>query len=1786
MAPEKKRKRPQEGAESSPAKKPHVKKSESAAITAPAAPTAPSTLRSMKDDESSFPRGGASALTPLEFKQVSNEAARDVLFESGGAGKTSGEDGGIALKKGKKKPKRSREEKKEKKEDQKKEDKGPYPEGLSFKRLASGMLILGCISKINATDLAIALPNNLTGFVPLTSISETFTKKIESLIDESEDEASEEEQEEKGSLSKDEKDAFDLNAMFRVGQYLRTYVVHSIEDVATKAGSSGDQNKTKRRIELSLDPSLANSGLTPGDLVVGCTVQASISSVEDHGLVMELGISEGIKGFLTKKELGHDFTMAKATQGQVLLCTVTGIGSNGKIIKLSADLEQKPSKKGKIAGGKGAWWVSQAPTINAFLPGTGVEVLVTEVGKKGGLVGKIMGMLDATIDYFHIAGWKPEELGERFKIGEKIKARVTITFPSSDPQKVAISVLPHILAFTPPAEKDLSTTLPIATILPTAKIIDVKPKVGLFLETGISGIPGFVHISRVSSETKVDDLSKDSGPYKLGTIHEARVIGFNAMDGIYLLSTEKRVLEQPYLRIEDIKIGETVKGKIQKVLERGGVTVNIADGISGFVSEDHLSDVKLKSPEKKFREGVEVRCRVLSTNPEKRQLRLTLKKTLVNSDAPLISDYESVTPGIRSVGTLIKIMAQGAIVQFYAGVSAYLPVSEMSEAYIQDPKEHFRVGQSVNVHILSVDPESKKMRVSCKDPNSFGEEQKEALKALEPGSLVSGTVVEKSDDDLIVEIKGGLKGVLIVGQLTDGSRQKNVNAFKKLRAGQTLSDLVVLAKNEKRRLITLSMKPSLAKAAKSKELLGSFEDVEEGKSVKGWVYNITLAGVFVAFAGGLVGLAVKKDLPTEVQSLPDFKYVKDQSVTAKVTRVNQEKRRFFLSLKPESELEVREPKEPKDPNLVTPINPVDEKMTSLADFTPGTVTKVVIVSVQQTQINVRLADNIQGRIDVSQIFDSWESIKNKKSPLESYKKGDVIPAKILGIHDARNHRFLAITHKTSNTKTPIFELSAKPSVVAKGSLNILTIDQVTQGSSWVVFVNNIAEECVWVNISPDIRGRIRRLDLSEDVSQLNDLPKNFPIGSALKARVLSVDTEHKKLNLSARPLSASTLTYDQLSKGVVVPARVTKVSDRQVIVQLSESASGPINLTDIADDFSEAKVSNFRKNDIIRVCVLDLDKPNKRITLSARPSRVLSSTLTVRDPEVQTIANINVGDVRRGFVKNVSDKGLFVSLGGNVTAWVKVSDLADTFLKDWKSMFTVDQLVEGKIVAVEKTLGHVQMSLRPSAISGELKKQTQLSELKAGQIVTGRIKGVVDFGVFIQLDNAATISGLCHKTQIADGVVEDIGKLYAEGDPVKAKILKVDVQKGRVSFGLKASFFEDEDSDDDASDGGVELDDEDSDGEEDSDEDGDINLEDVKDFDSDAEESDKGGDVDMEDAPVLAVGEGLSAGGFDWTGSILDKREHDAASESENDGDQDKQKKKKRKKSKIKEDMTGDMATREPQSVADHERILLGDPNNSVLWIQYLAFQLQLSEIEKAREIAERAIKTIDVREEKEKLNVWIAMLNMENAYGNDETLQETFKRACQYNDSQDVHERLASIYIQSGKTEKAGDLFKVIIKKFSQDPKVWVNYADYLLTNSNREEARELLKRAMQTLPQSNHKDLITKFAKLEFKNGDPERGRTLFENLLGTFNKKNDLWNVFLDVEMKYGGESDDNKETVRELFRRALAEDKCSARQARGLFKKWMEYEKKVGDEKSVEVVTRKAKEYVDSKKGKAE
>jgi rRNA biogenesis protein RRP5 len=1475
--------------------------------------------------------------------------------------------------------------------------------------LLPGSLVLGQVSQINAHDIALALPNNLTGYVPLTSISGKLTERVEQMV--AEDALSSDE-------SSDVGDDIDLQAIFSIGQYLRAFVVSTSDNNPNKPTEIG-----KRRIELSLHTQQANIGLSTKELVPNSMVMASVVSVEDHGLIMDIGLQkDGIGGFMSSKEIGYSVDIATIQEGAVFLCMITGLSSNGKIVKLSADMQ-------KIANPKKPSYLVEAPTVDAFLPGTAIELLVTDITPRG-VAGKIMGTIDATADLIHSGlGNGGKDLDKKYKIGSKVKGRIICTFPNIEPKKLGISLLEHVMSLSAQTsqengqKRDPLDILPISSIVEAITVKRVQPGIGLFVDIGVKGVSGFVHISRVT-DGKIETLSESTGPYKVDSTHRGRIVGYNALDGIYLVSLEQKILEQPFLRIEDVGVGEVVQGKIEKLLINangiGGLLVNLADGITGLVPEMHMSDVTLLHPEKKFKEGMKVTARVLSTDASKGQIRLTLKKTLVNSEAPIFKSYTDIGPGTQSPGTIITIVPGGAVVQFYGTIRGFLPVSEMSESFIHDPSHHFRIGQVVNVHVLNVDPATRRLTVSCKDPSAFGLAQQNALKKLRIGEIVSGTVTEKSSDDISVELESsGLRAVLPVGHLTDGSEVKNTSVLKKIRVGQTLLDLVIIDKFEQKHVIILTNKPTLLKAAKDRTLIRDFEDVKADKIVHGFVKNITLTAVFVQFGGGITGLLPKTKLLDETLSLPDFGLRRLQSLTVKVISVDHGQRRFLLSVKDiKSSAPIIGKESVSSGEAQTAVNPVDASIKTIDDLTVGRLTVARIASVKDTQMNVQLADNIQGRIDVSQVFSSWEDIKDRKHPLKNFTPKQIIPVRILGIHDAKNHRFLPITHRAG--KTPVFELSAKTTDQTESAANALTLDKVKIGSSWIAFVNNVGDDCLWVNLSPNVRGRVRALDVSDDVSLLNNLNSNFPVGSAIKVHVTGVDVSNNRLDLSARSAQSASnaLTLQNLSKNMVVPGKVTRVNERQIMVQLSDSLSGPVNLTDFADDFSEANPTMHSKNDIVRVCITDIDTSNKRIRLSTRPSRVLNSSLPVKDPEVSSISQLKVNDVVRGFVKNVANNGIFVNLGGDVTAYVRVSDLSDAYLKDWKSNFQVDQLVKGKVIVADPTLNHVQLSLKSSVIDKDYVAPITFNDLKVGQIVTGKIRKVEDFGVFIVVDGSMNVSGLCHKSEMAEDRVTDVKKLYSEGDVVKAKVLKIDSEKNRLSFGLKASYFGDQSESDEEmnSDGeygmdGVRLS---ADGSNNSDEDKELE------FDESDEESasshNEEVDIDMEDAPEESSTGPLQAGGFDWTASALDDLDQQDHTSSDGEGLEDGSKKKKRRKPLIKIDRTGELDANGPQSTSDFERLLLGQPDSSQLWIEYMAFQMKLSELGKAREVAERAIRTINIREETEKMNVWIALLNLENAYGSDETTEEVFKRACQYNDALEIHERLTSIYIQSGK--------------------------------------------------------------------------------------------------------------------------------------------------------------------------
>lgn len=1589
--------------------------------------TASSKIAVLPKEEPSFPRGGASVLTPLEQKQIQVQARNDVLFEQ---------------ETGKKAPRSEY-------EDEENESDVPAPaatfsgrakrkptakarskstglaakekavriEGLSYRRLVPGTLVLGQVSQINQYDIALSLPNNLTGYLPITSISDRLTSIVETKVDDQGDDDGE-------SGSKD----LDLGNYFYRGQYLRACVIATQKEATS--GSNG-----KRHIELSINPRQANAGLRESDFVVDSMVQASVKSVEDHGLIMDLGVEgDKFKGFISSKEIGKESDLSSVQEGAVFLCLVTGLSSNGSVVKLSADTQ----KAGHVKKGR---FLTDAPNIDCFSPGTAIEILVSDVTASG-VIGKAMGILDVTADLVHAGAMATgKELGKKYTVGEKVKARVICNYPDAEPRKLGVSLLEHVLSLkSSPVRSDGAFNdanpidlLSISTIVPEARVAKVEPGIGLMLDMGVKGIRGYVHISKIS-DGKIETLAQDTGPYKVGSVHKARVIGYNYMDGLYIVSTEPKVIAQPFLSIGDVRVGQVAKGTIEKLLinETGvsGLIVTIAEGITGLVPEIHFSDIHLQHPEKKFKVGASVTTRVLATIPSKRQIRLTLKKTLVNSDDETWTSYDSLQVGAEAPGTIISIKASGAVVQFYGSVRGFLPSAEMSESFIEDPIKHFRIGQVVRVRILSLDADQERMIVSCRDPSAFSAAQQERIQNLAVGSLVTGTVLEKTNDEIILELQESrLKAILPFEHLTDGSSPKSSSAATRIRVGQDMKDLVVLSKAEGKRLIHLTSKPSLVNATRSGKLIKSFRDVREGVEIDGYVSNIKPIGVFVQFAGGTSGLLPKNHLPDDAVKLPDFGMQKHQSISARVLSINYADEHFVLTKKAESG--------PKDDGKVSGgslSNPVDGVPTNVDDFCLGKLTKAKIGSVKQTQLNVHLADGVQGRIDMSEVFDKIEDIKDRKAPLKPYRPNQILPVRVLGMYDSRNHKFLPITHRG---KAPVFELTAKPSGQDSTSFKALTLDQVRVGSTYLVFVNNVVEDYVWVSLSPNVRGRIKALDLSDDVSLLKDLGKNFPVGSAFDAEVINVDVSNDRLDLTAKSRSSTKpLACSDLSIGTVLAGKITKVTERQVLVQLSESLSGVVNLVDLTDDYSTADPTVFKKNQIDRFCVRHIDAPNKRVYLSARPSKVLSSSLPVLDREIRTASNVQINDVIRGFIKNVADNGIFISIGTNFTAFVRISDLSDLFLKDWRSEFEIDQLVEGKVIEVDTASNHVRMSLKKSHVDSTYQPPMTFNDMAVGQVVTGKVRKVEDFGVFVVVDNSANVSGLCHRTQLADGQGPNPQKLYSKGDLVKAKVLKIDREKQRISFGLKASYFRDEmdadvdDEDDDLFQERIVVDDDESgqgtgtnkfegmlpttaglpaDLEDGEDEDG-------ADNDTHGDTVDGGGALINGTSTSGGKLQGLDAGGFDWTGvpTFSEKREP----ESDTDAEASQAKKKKRRKAEIQIDRTGDLDAHGPQSEADYERLLLGQPNSSVLWLSYMAFQLQLSETEQARGIGERALRTIHIREQDEKLNVWVAMLNLENTYGTDESVDEVFKRACQYCDSLDIHERLISIYIQSGNNE------------------------------------------------------------------------------------------------------------------------------------------------------------------------
>jgi rRNA biogenesis protein RRP5 len=139
----------------------------------------------------------------------------------------------------------------------------------------------------------------------------------------------------------------------------------------------------------------------------------------------------------------------------------------------------------------------------------------------------------------------------------------------------------------------------------------------------------------------------------------------------------------------------------------------------------------------------------------------------------------------------------------------------------------------------------------------------------------------------------------------------------------------------------------------------------------------------------------------------------------------------------------------------------------------------------------------------------------------------------------------------------------------------------------------------------------------------------------------------------------STLSMNTVTLGQIVGGRVTRHGHNGAFVKLSSHLGGTLHPTDISDDY-EAGVSFPNIDSILKAVIIDIDQTKKHLALSMRGSRMFpEQNRPVADREINGVGDLKTGETTRGFIKSISEHGLFITLGRDVDARVQIKELFD-----------------------------------------------------------------------------------------------------------------------------------------------------------------------------------------------------------------------------------------------------------------------------------------------------------------------------------------------------------------------------------------------------------------------------------------------------------------------------------------------------------------------------------------------
>jgi small subunit ribosomal protein S1 len=292
-----------------------------------------------------------------------------------------------------------------------------------------------------------------------------------------------------------------------------------------------------------------------------------------------------------------------------------------------------------------------------------------------------------------------------------------------------------------------------------------------------------------------------------------------------------------------------------------------------------------------------------------------------------------------------------------------------------------------------------------------------------------------------------------------------------------------------------------------------------------------------------------------------------------------------------------------------------------------------------------------------------------------------------------------------------------------------------------------------------------------DVGPLMDLPQPF--------QILKMDRRRGNIVVSRRAILEETRAEQRsgliqsLAEGQVIEGVVKNITDYGAFVDLG-GIDGLLHVTDISYKRVNHPSEVLGIGDTVKVQIIRINKDTQRISLGMKQ---LES-----DPWEGAAAKYPVGGTFRGRVTNITEYGAFVELEAGIEGLVHVSEMSWTKKNVHPGkIVSTSQEVDVKVLEVDEEKRRISLGL----------KQAQQNPWEAfaeahpvGSAVEGEVKNATEFGLFIGLEG--DVDGMVHMSDIAWGVSgEEALQLHRKGEVVRAQVLDVDVEKERISLGIK-----------------------------------------------------------------------------------------------------------------------------------------------------------------------------------------------------------------------------------------------------------------------------------------------------------------------------------------------------------------------------------------------------------------